>query len=176
MNESAFFAEQLRATTNQMLWAAEQVPEERRYMRPPFRNAEWCAAREVFHLALYEQSVALPSMRLWLGGPVINDSAFLHEDVHWTAEGQHMAYSTLLQRFSDVREEQIALLPALAGLWDETRDTVWKISDLPPITLRWVVMKTLQHTAEHLSAISRITLFWDFAALRSQLADERAAH
>lgn len=167
-DDSAFFAEQLRASASYLLWAAEQVPEERRFLRPPFRNAEWPAARELFHLALYERSVALPSMRLWLGGPRVDDADFLREDALWAAEGQQTAYPALLQRLRDVRAEQIALLPALVGRWDESRDTVWKIDGLPPITLRWVVMKTLQHTAEHASAISRITLFWDAAARQSQ--------
>lgn len=174
MDESAFFAEQLRAMTSYLLWAAEQVPEARRYLRPPFRNAEWPAARELFHLALYERTVALPSMRLWLGGPPVEDNDFMRDDELWADEGQRTAYPALLQRLRAVREEQIALLPALAGLWDETRDTVWKIEGLPPITLRWVVMKTLQHTAEHASAVSRIALFWDAAERHGQQAADDA--
>ncbi len=124
MDEGGFFAEQLRATTSQLLWAARQIPEERRFLRPPHPKAEWSAAREVFHLALYEHEVAQPSMRLWTGGPAVDDSRFLHEDDVWAAEGQGMSYTALLQRLSDVRDEQIALLSALAGLWDERRDTV----------------------------------------------------
>ncbi len=176
MDDGTFFAEQLRATTSYLRWAAEQVPEERRYLRPPFQNAEWPAAREVFHLALYERSVALPSMRLWLGGPLVEDSDFLREDALWEEDGRQTAYPALLQQLSDVREEQIALLPALAGRWDQARDTIWKIEGLPPITLRWVVAKTLQHTAEHASAISRITLFWDAAVRYNQhVAQQEAA-
>ena len=175
MDDSAFFAEQLRASASYLLWAAEQVPEERRYLRPPFPNAEWPAARELFHLEFYERSVALPSMRLWLGGPAVDDADFLREDALWEAEGQQTAYPALLQRLSDVRTEQIALLPALTGRWDESRDTVWKIEGLPPITLRWVVMKTLQHAAEHASAIGRITLFWDAAARYSQQTSDADA-
>lgn len=173
-DESEFFAEQLRATTSQFLWAAEQLPEERRFLRPPHPKAEWSAAREVFHLTLYEREVALPSMRLWLGGPAIADSRFLHEDNVWAAEGQGVSYAALLQRLSDVRDEQIALLPALAGHWDERRDTVWSYPGLPPVTLRWVMTKTLQHTAEHVSALLKLTLFWDPAALRNQHAQASA--
>jgi hypothetical protein len=95
----------------------------------------------------------------------VEDNDFLRDDQLWADEGQRTEYSALLQRLSAVREEQVALLPALAGLWDESRDTVWKIEGLSPITLRWVVMKTLQHAAEHASAVSRIALFWDLAAL-----------
>lgn len=166
MDESDFFAEQLRALTRHLLWAADQVPEERRFLRPPFQNAEWCAAREVFHLMNYEREVALPSMRLWLGGPALDDLKFLDEDALWETEGQHLAYSMHLQLLSDVRDAQIALLPALAGHWSEARETVWSNPALPPVTLHWVVAKTLQHSAEHISAISRLALFWDVAAHR----------
>jgi hypothetical protein len=170
MDESVFFAEQLRTMTSYLLWAAAQVPEERRYLRPPFHNAEWPAARELFHLALYERSLALPSMRLWLGGPPVDETDFTREDELWADKGQQTAYGALLQQLSDGREEQIKLLPALAGLWDESRDTGWTIEGLAPITLRWVVMKTLQHATEHASAVSRISLFWDAAERHSQQA------
>ncbi len=174
MSDSDFFAEQLRATMRQLLWAAEQIPEERRFLRPPSPKAEWSAAREVFHLALYEREVALPSMLLWLGGPAVTDSSFLHEDEVWVAEGQELSYPALLQRLKDAREEQIALLPALAGRWDERQETVWSYPGLPPVTLRWVVSKTLQHSAEHVSALLKLTLFWDPAELRNQQAQAGA--
>lgn len=163
MDESSMFVELFRATTTHLLWAAEQVPDERRFLRPPFPNADWSSAQEIFHLGLYERSVALPSMRLWLGDSVIDVEAFSDEEKLWAAEGQHTSYSTLLQRLSDVRDEQIALLPALTGQWAETRETIWSNPALPPVTLRWVVSKTLQHSAEHTSAISQLTLFWDLA-------------
>ena len=168
MDESIFFAEQFRATLAQMSYMARLVPVARRYLRPPFQNAEWSAAREVYHLALYEESVALPSMRLWLGGPPVDDSTFLHEDALWESEGQQIDYSALLRRLADVREEQIALLPSLAGLWDEPRETVWTAPQLEARTLQWVVAKTLQHTCEHISAVARIALFWDHVALHYQ--------
>ncbi len=53
-------------------------------------------------------------------------------------------------------------------------DTVWSYPGLPPVTLRWVVTKTLQHTAEHVSALLRLSLFWDPAELRSQQAQASA--
>lgn len=62
MGDNAVFAQRLREMTSYLLCAAEQVPNERRYWRPPFRNAERTAAREISHLALYECAVALPSM------------------------------------------------------------------------------------------------------------------
>lgn len=174
MDESDFFAEQFRATNDAMHYMARLVPAARRYLRPPFLNAEWSAAREVYHLALYEEVVALPSMRLWLGDPEVDGSAFEREDALWESEGQHFDYSALLHRLNTVRAEQIALLPALAGRWDEARETVWTVPELDPITLHWVVAKTLQHTAEHISAIGRIALFWDRAALRMRQAEASA--
>lgn len=174
MDESDFFAEQFRVTLNQMRYMARLVPVARRYLRPPFHNAEWSAAREIYHLALYEESVALPSMRLWLDGPPVDDSVFLNEDALWESEGQQIDYSALLRRLADVREEQIALLPSLAGQWDEPRETVWTVPELEPRTLHWVVTKTCQHTFEHISAVARIALFWDHAALRMRQQEASA--
>lgn len=172
MDKSDFIAEQFRASNDAIHYIARLVPVVRRYLRPPFRNAEWCAAREVYHLALYEETVALPSMRLWLGGPAVDDADFLNEDALWESEGQHLDYLALLHRLNAVREEQIALLPTLAGQWDEARETVWTGPELEPITLHWVVAKTLQHSWEHQSAIARIALFWDRAALRMRQEEE----
>ena len=45
MDASDFFAEQLRVTANQFIWAARQIPEARRYVAPEGR---WCAARIIF--------------------------------------------------------------------------------------------------------------------------------
>jgi len=57
-----------------------------------------------------------------------------------------------------VRAEQIALLPRFENtLWEERRGALWG-----PVTLRWVVSKTYQHTCEHSHDVLRLALFWDF--------------
>ena len=154
MNFSHWFHEQLQTSANGFVWGTEQVPEERRYAQPPKGLGEWTVARHVFHLWYYEQTIALPSMQQWLGEsiPSLDDA---DEDVDWsntqeTVEG-------LLEKFSIVRAEQIALLPKFDdAAWNATREAVWG-----PVTLLWVVSKTYQHTAEHINDVMRIGLFWD---------------
>ncbi|MBM2848116.1 MAG: hypothetical protein HW418_1058, partial [Anaerolineales bacterium] len=141
MNLSQWFQTQLHSSAEGFAWSVEQVPPERRYVPPPRPLGEWSAARHAFHLLYYEQTIALPSMRQWLGGPM----SFLRgpdEDAAW---GRGQAVESLLAQFREIRAEQIAILPQCDdALWEETRRAVWG-----PVTLRWVVTKTYQHTAEH---------------------------
>ena len=102
----------------------------------------------------YEQTIALPSMRQWLGGP-IPAGADADEDVAWNNDSQDM--DGLLARFKQVRAEQIELLPKFEEAdWQATRGAVWG-----QVTLLWVVSKTYQHTAEHTHDVMRLALFWD---------------
>jgi len=171
----ALFAAQLQSTADLFTWAALAIPDERRYVRPARPTEEWSAARHVFHMGIYEREVALPSMRLWLGGPPVEDSLFLHEDDLWASEGQAISYDDLLASFREVRAEQIALLPQLRAVWGETRRTVWYIEGLPPITPQWVIGKTLQHTAEHAGELLRFVLFWDFSEYAAAAASNQGA-
>jgi hypothetical protein len=78
--------------------------------------------------------------------------------------------ASILARFQKVRAEQIALLPQFSeAAWNERRDTpgVWG-----PVTLRWVVTKTYQHTAEHTHDVLRMALFWDMFVKRLQARGE----
>ena len=158
MSEGDFFAEQLRVTAEQLTWAAGQVPEARRSVSP---GGSWSAARIIFHMLYYERETALPSMRLWLGGAGPGEDAFDAEGVQWEREGQTMPYEALLDAFSAVRAEEIALASQLVDLWDESRPTGWDMPGVAPITLRWVVSKTIQHTFEHSNELMRMSLFWD---------------
>lgn len=169
MNElGAWYAQQLNASRDLIVWAASLIPSERRFATPPLRGEGWPAARQIFHLALYERAVALPSMRLWLGGSPVEDSAFLDEDTLWERDGQAEPYDALVERFRATRQEQIALLPALANQWQATRPTVWDTVGLPLRTLEWVVTKTIQHSAEHVNSLLAYHLFWDFAMARRE--------
>jgi hypothetical protein len=151
MNTTQWFQFQLQASGEGFVWGVEQVPSERRALLPPARFGEWTAARHVFHMLFYEQTIALPSMQQWLGGPLPVD---LDEDVAWTGENQDT--DRLLARFKQVRAEQIALLPRFeAADWQSTREAVWG-----PRSLLWVVSKTYQHTAEHTHDVMRLALFW----------------
>jgi len=154
INFSQWFHEQLQTSANGFVWGTEQVPEARRYAPPPKGLGEWTVARHVFHLWYYEQTIALPSMQQWLGGtmPSIDDA---DEDIAWSKTQDSI--ESLLEKFRDVRAEQIVLIPKFGSTaWNETREAVWG-----PVTLLWVVSKTYQHTAEHINDVMRIGLFWD---------------
>ena len=111
----------------------------------------------MFHLAWYEQEIALPSMQQWLAGPC-PDEGQIDEDAAWATNTA--ALEALLAAFRDVRAQQLELLPELAAVdWESVRDTLWG-----PMPLRWVVTKTYQHMAEHINDVLRIALFWDFYA------------
>jgi len=154
MNFSQWFLEQLQASADGFKWGTEQVPETRRNVQPPKGLGEWTVTRHVFHLWYYEQTIALPSMRQWLGS-AIPPTEELDEDVAW--EHNQDSIENLLDQFQKVRAEQIALLPKFDdSAWSTTCEAVWG-----PRTLLWVVSKTYQHTAEHTNDVMRIGLFWD---------------
>src|SRR3989304_5598631 len=50
-----------------MQWGAMNLSQ---WFQTPLQLGEWSAARHAFHLLYYEQTIALPSMRQWLGGPM----------------------------------------------------------------------------------------------------------
>jgi hypothetical protein len=160
MDLSTWFHSQLQASAEGFIWGVEQVPLERRYARPPGPLGEWTAARHIFHMAYYERTIALPSMHQWLGGsrPSVDDA---DEDIAW---GGSQDLDSLLSQFRAVRAEQIALLPRFEpALWEERREAVWG-----PVTLRWVVSKTYQHTCEHSHDVLCLALFWDIYARRQE--------
>ena len=153
----------LQSSVDGFSWAVEQVPSQRRYLGPPEPLGEWSLARHVFHMLYYEQTIALPSMRQWLGGacPPYDDDA---EDAAW-GDGGDLA--TLLGQFKAVHDEQIALIPHFApGMWEEIRDAIWG-----PVTLRWVITKTYQHTCEHTHDVLRLALVWDVYLARQQASE-----
>ena len=175
MDDSEWFCQHLASSADGFLWAVEQVPAHRRVEPPPAPLGAWHTVRHVFHLVDYEERVALPSMRLWLAEPgsAITD---WDEDAAWACGDQDLA--RLIERFRAVRAAQIALLPALRDSWDAVRETVWSHPEpWGAITLRWVVTKTFQHTAEHTHDVLRMALFWDhIAASMTSQHDESTPH
>lgn len=150
-----WFQSQLKASGLGFAWAVEQVPLERRLIQPPIALGEWSVARHAFHLLFYEQNIALPTMLHWLGGP--KPSLFgLDEDGAW---GQRPKLEDIVALFLEVRSEQIDLLPRFtAEQWEEMRKTIWG-----PVSLRWVLTKTYQHTNEHVHGVLSIALYWDWS-------------
>jgi len=162
MNLSQWFHDQLQASAEGFVWGAEQVPDVRQDLQPPEGLGEWTAARHIFHLWYYEQTIALPSMRQWLG-EAFPTTEIPDEDIVWSESQPDV--ESLLVKFKKVRSEQIALLPKFdETLWHENRQAVWP----RPVTLLWVVSKTYQHTAEHINDVMRIALFWDLFAARQK--------
>jgi hypothetical protein len=161
MNLAQWFRDQLQASADGFVWATEQVPGTRRHVQPPDGLGEWTAARHVFHMVYYEQTIALPSMRQWLGDACPSMDG-LDEDVAWDESQANV--EDLLADFSKVRMEQVALLSQFDdAAWNTMRGAIWG-----PVTLLWVVSKTYQHTAEHTNDIMRISLFWDLFLARQR--------
>ena len=167
MDLSEWFSMQLNASAEGFLWAVEQVPVERRLVTPPAGLGEWNVPRHAFHMASYEQHVALPSMQLWVGEPRSLTDIEFDDDVAWE-EG--MALEPILQDFRAVRAEQILLLQHYKEeTWEEKRTTVWG-----DVTLKWVVTKTYQHTCEHTHDVLRLALFWDGYQRRQEQQEKQA--
>jgi hypothetical protein len=165
MNYSQWFSDQLQTSADGLVWSIEQVPVPRRTVLPPVGLGDWSAARHVFHLCYYEQTLALPGMRQWLGD-AIPSSDDLREETAWSVEKRPV--ESLVADFKKVRAEEVALLSKFDDrLWNVVRETVWGSE-----TLLWVVSKTYQHTAEHTSDVLRIALFWDRFAARQADDDE----
>jgi hypothetical protein len=168
MNLSAWFSTQLKTSGDGFVWAVEQVPVERWYAIPPAPLGEWVPARHVFHMVIYEHDIVLPHMRYWLGEPLpLRDELeqrFLAEDKEW----ENQRVEDQLAAFQQGRTEQIALLPSILDeLWHEIRATEWG-----SVSLKWIVSKTFQHTAEHTHDVMRMVLFWDGIVRREQERQE----
>ena len=114
---------------------------------------------------IYEQKIALPSVRQWLGEPLKLIEEEYDEDAAW---GDDQDLEIMLAQFQEIRATQIALiLKFKEALWEEKRETVWG-----DVSLRWVVSKTFQHTAEHLHDVLSIVLFWDMIARHLQQGEK----
>jgi hypothetical protein len=164
MNIAQWFHDQLQAGADGFVWGIEQIPSSRQYVQPPNGLGEWTAERHVFHMVYYEQMFALPRMLQWLGDicPVIDGT---DENIAWNKNQSNV--ESLLANFRKVRAEQVTLLSKFEdSAWNSVRATGWG-----PVSLLWVVSKTYQHTAEHISDIMRIALLWDIFTTRQKNKD-----
>jgi len=155
MNTSEWFIYQLKASGEGFVWAVEQVPVERQTSSPPKGFGEWSVARHIFHMLYYERELALPHMRHWLGSPQPPFDAY-KEDEAWEKGAHSASIDHLLQEFQQTRAAQIALLPDFdEALWNEVRVSAWGEK-----SIRWIVSKTFQHTADHTNTVLCMALFW----------------
>lgn len=134
-------------------------------------------------MAYYEETLVLPNMRMWLP-ETATLSRGLHESITqasgqdtlfdersdpqvqnrdeekaWANE-QHsddnMEVGKFIERFRSARASQLVILAHFdEQAWDTSRNVTWG-----NVTLRWVVTKTFQHTAEHTNDILKMALFW----------------
>jgi hypothetical protein len=157
---AGWFQERLRTSAEDVVWAVEQVPAHRRGLAPPRASlGEWPVERHAFHLVFYEETEVIPTLRHWLGGPV---SVGATDEAEAAAFAQRPPLADLLTQFRALRELQITLVEACATLaWDAPRETLWTSSMETPVTARWLLTKSLQHTAEHVHNILCLALYWD---------------
>ena len=157
MQPSQIFQQQLQTSAENFLWVVEQITQERLYLVP--RPDRWSIARIIFHLTRYEQRLALPSMLQWLGElrPVVGtqeeDNA--KDELDWN-NGTGHEIQTLIADFNKVRSQQLALFPQFTEQsWYEEREAIWG-----SVPLKWIVIKTYQHTLEHTDEVLRAYLWW----------------
>ncbi len=146
----------LRTSLDQLEWALSRLPETMLTIAP--RPGRWSAARIVFHLLCYEQRIALPTMRQWLGDPAppahLQEEDAAVEERDW-ADGADHPLTTMLADLRVVRADQIGVIAQVEGTaWQEERAALWGA-----VTLEWVVTKTFQHTLEHTDEILRNVLW-----------------
>ncbi len=179
MDYTQSFNTLLQASTNTLLWAVQQIPEDLFYTVSPKRPESWSVARHVMHLQYNEEQVVLPCMRLWLD----DEHATLYKADDNQRIERYRSYEALvhdeeivwkqapdielwLEKFREGRRAQIALLAQFASdAWEEMRPTVWG-----QVTLRWAVTKTCQHTLEHGNDILKYGLYGALAYPSSELS------
>lgn len=160
INHAEWFSSRLSSSVQEIAWTLDQIPVERQQRKPPTQLGDWSAARHLFHIMYYEETLALPGMRQWWGDPMpqVADS---DEENAWSGSEP---VQEMLPRIMAIREQQIFLISKIADAdWQRASQTIWG-----PVTLFWVVAKTYQHTAEHISDLLRIALFWDVFAAREE--------
>ena len=157
MQQVQWFQQQLHISIDNFVWAVEQIPQERLYLAP--RPNKWPVARLVYHMTRYDQRLALPSLQQWLGGPLPTvgtqeeDNA---EDEHDWDDGNGHDIGTLLADFKAIRLQQLALFPRFTEQsLNEKHDAIWG-----NVSLKWVMIKTYQHTLEHTDEVLRAYLWW----------------
>jgi hypothetical protein len=155
MAESAaqWFQEQLASSAEILIWALGQVPATRWHHQPPFDD--WSPARHLFHLLYYEETLALPSLKQWLGAG-LPMPPLAGEEIAWRHDHD---VGVLIETFRAVRQVEVLIVGDLAGAdWDLPRPTVWGER-----SLRWVLTKSYQHTMDHANSLLQMALFWDDA-------------
>lgn len=163
MDLTHWFRDHLTSGRDEFIWALGEVPEERRSLAPPAAISDWSAHQHLYHLWVYEQYLPLPVMQGWLPEPLTMTEAMIQESQQrWRDQEEQwhtIGWDELISRFTEGRNAQIALLNQFSkDDWHRVLLTQWWDDQ----SLKWVVSKTFQHTAEHTCTVMRMVLFWDF--------------
>lgn len=167
-----FFIDQLRSTTDALEWSFF-LDESKNTEIPPFDSfskrlfpenepfgryyGTWSRTKLLFHLVHYEEHIALPSMKVWIGGEPPKEEDIPKEEDFWTDESHH---TNLIQKLKKFRKEQVEVIKQLNDeQWDETKSTIWGER-----SIEWIVSKTIQHSFEHGNKMMRHGLFWEGTA------------
>jgi hypothetical protein len=163
MDYEPWFRNQLQATGDLLIWAFQQLPPGRQFQQPPESLGNWPAIRHIFHMYHNEQEIVLPRLWQWRGGAkptVLNNN----KEADWNTFDKRSDSQAIIDLFQSTRAEHIKLISAVPeSLWEETRETT-----IGPVTLAWVVSKSLQHTSDHINQLLRLALFWDRVAAGSK--------
>jgi hypothetical protein len=149
-------------------WALCSVPRERWTAQPPGDPNGWPALRHVWHLALRERHLTLPSVKLAIN-PCSSTPAHIGDlerlDATWADDAERLVREAdvLLHGLSETRFELLQLLEAAP-------DAAWQApphryppseSSAAPLGLATLLLRARQHELEHLSEIWRVALYWD---------------
>jgi hypothetical protein len=161
--------DRLEQSLADILFAVSVTPEPWRYRTPSDdpalrRLGDWSVARNVAHLAVYEEQVAAPILEAIAAGrdcstDVVSVLEGDYQNIWEVLSGSPL--ETIVQRLVSARRRQIAAISAMSdGRFHEAATTLWNRKDSPDgQSAAWVATKTFQHTWEHGNSIFRIALF-----------------
>lgn len=164
-NHAAIFRQQLQTSADGLIYAVEQLPTGRLFVTPYPQFGVWSAARIVFHVTFHDRMVISPYITAWSNEefPDYEHVASLgdREEENWRSAGSRQDLHALLVDFRLARDDLLQLLDLTTDdQWDAIRETVW--GNVP---LRWLFLKTYQHTIEHSDTLLKMMLFWDMYLL-----------
>ncbi len=170
MDSKAFLAKQLDQTAQIIEWAVTFFSDERLSEVPPHSThpnapewgktffGEWSALRVLFHLLYYEETIALPSIKHWIGEPVPDYPKSSEEEEAWKKCNDK---SELLDRFHKIRKSQLEIINRIDPMDWEKNKLVYHGHG--KVSAYWFVAKTIQHTLAHGDKLLRKALYWDDA-------------
>jgi len=170
-------ASRLQETERLIRWAISIVPVDRLLEPPPHAKhpqsakgfktyfGDWPALRQLFHLAFYEGTYAIPAMQCCVGGPqpavdLVFPQMDLEEKAWQVALAPGLGKDSLLSRLHELRELQLQMLQAMSiEEWESERVE----TGLGTVSAEFVVSKTIQHSLEHTNELMKNALYWERA-------------